>query len=70
MSQPTPATLDELDREITGAEEDLRIWRKTSDDTWHGDPEYAAEARRLASLKRRRTRLQGQIPHEGGSGHA
>lgn len=67
MSQHTAATPDDLDREIEGTEDDLRIWRKTASTEWHDDPEYAAEARRLAGLKRRRTRLQGEITAMGGS---
>ncbi len=49
--------MSELDDEIAAVEEDLRIWRKCNDDTWHDDPDYAAEARRLASLKRKRARI-------------
>lgn len=47
--------MSELDDEIEATEENLRIWRKYNDDTWHDDPDYAAEARRLAGLQRRRT---------------
>lgn len=49
--------MSELDDEITAIEEDLRIWRKYNSDTWHDDPDYAAEARRLAKLKRRQARI-------------
>jgi hypothetical protein len=66
VNQRTAATLGELDGEIRAAEEDLRIWRKYNDDSWHDDPDYAAEARRLAALKRRQTRLQGGSAAEGG----
>ena len=43
-----------LEQEIACQEENLRLWRKYSDDTWHDDPEYAEAARELAALKKSR----------------
>ena len=75
MTAPlTPAAIASLiaslDQDIASADSDLRTWRKANSTEWHDDPDYAAQAQRLAGLRRRRTRLarlpQAGIPAEGG----